>query len=197
MNGKACWCLYPPPSMADVSQEEAEAAHTEQRSHRATPALTLMLTTVSSAAHTTLPAQQDPTESLPNSKPAHEGARSCTFTEMPLVRNREGEMAVLMGRDCFFTIHRVQFVKHPDGIPGNKRHWQEKGGKKLRVKQHRRKRIQHKAFRGSKMQFPSRFTSLYLPVQALPRARGLRRALNSTSRAGTNTGCSDKRQFLL
>lgn len=46
--------------MADVSQEEAEAAHTEQRLHRATPALTLTLTAVSPGAHTTLPAQQDP-----------------------------------------------------------------------------------------------------------------------------------------
>lgn len=46
-----------------------------------------------------------PQESSPNSKPAHEGARSWTFTEMPLVRNREGEMAVLMEHDCFFIIY--------------------------------------------------------------------------------------------
>jgi len=125
-----------------------------------------------------------PQGSLPNSRPAHEGARSCTFTEMPLVRHREGKMAVLTEHDSFLTIHTVYFVKRKEGVLDSKWHWQGEGGKRLRAKQHRRvpgqKGFNSQRSEGPKCNSPPAPSPRHLPSPArpplrpaLPHTRGL------------------------
>lgn len=106
------------------AQKGAEAASTEQPSQRATAAKTLTPSPVCPHAQHLSSTAPSPEETLPNSKPAQEGAKSCTFTEIPLVRNREGEMPVLMEHDLVFhSLHRAFLACHTNGrSPDNPRH---------------------------------------------------------------------------